>query len=192
MFYHIIRRLHLYATFLLATFILMYFITGFVMIFEDTFKRKEIELEQIKKPISSGIITSEHSLIQWLSEELEIRGQYRSEENVNSITVHFSHPGTLTSAKVLKGVDTVFITIQKGNTYAVMHNFHRLHGYHGGMNYFVWSVFYDLSAASMILFAVTGLYLWWKTTRKRLVGLLVLLSFTALTAFTIIYLMVYS
>ncbi|MBA4057589.1 MAG: hypothetical protein C0490_22940, partial [Marivirga sp.] len=148
MFYHIIRRLHLYATFILSAFILMYFISGFVMIFEDDFKRQEIELEQIKKPISPGIITSEHSLVQWLNQELEIRGQYRIEENVNSITVHFSHPGTLTSVKVLNGVDTAFITIKKGNVYAAMHNFHRLHGYHGGVNYYVWAVFYDLSAIS--------------------------------------------
>lgn len=192
MFYHTIRRLHLYCTFFLAGFILMYFITGFVMVFEENFRRTETEIQQIKKPISKDLLSNKHSLVRWLNQELEIQGQYQIEQNANDVTIYFSHPGTLTSVKVVNGVDTAFITVKKGNVYSAMHDFHRLHGFTGGMNYTVWGVFNDFSAMAMILFAFSGLYLWWKTTTKRLVGMLVLLSFTVMTALTIMYLMYYS
>jgi hypothetical protein len=48
---------------------------------------------------------------------------------------------------------------------------------------------YDLSALSMIVFSITGFYLWYKTERKRLAGWLVLLASTLLTFSTIFYLM---
>ncbi len=193
MIYHTIRRLHLYSSFVLAAFIMMYFVTGFVMIFEDRFQRKDVEEREIRTPIPSrAVVSSTDALAGWLQQELGLGGQWYEERRKNDVTLHFRHPGTVTTVRVLPNIDTAFITIKKGNVYSVMHGFHRLHGYKGGVNYYLWSFFYDLSALSMIVFAATGLYLWWKTTSKRLAGMLVFLSFTAVTAVTIIYLMFYS
>jgi hypothetical protein len=70
-----------------------------------------------------------------------------------------------------------------------MNQYHRLHGYSGGLNYYLWAFIYDLSSISMIVFSLSGVYLWYKTERKRTAGWFVLLGSTVLTYATILYLM---
>ncbi len=52
--------------------------------------------------------------------------------------------------------------------------FHRLRGFSGGWGYKLWSLMYDASALSLILFSLTGIYLWWKLSKIRWPGALVL------------------
>jgi hypothetical protein len=84
--------------------------------------------------------------------------------------------------------DSVTVTTKKKNFISALHQFHRIHGYHGGWNYRIWAFVYDLSAFSMIVFAITGVYLWYKTERVRWPGWLILAGFTLFIAFTIYYL----
>ena len=189
MLYNLIRRLHLFATFFLAAFILMYFATGFVMIFEDNFQRKDEQVEKMSHAISPVQTLNNDSLAQWLKQKFNIRGQYKVRQDDHQSVVNFWHPGTVTEVRITHRADSVYLTTKKGNLYTTMHHFHRLHGYQGGMNYYAWSFIFDLSALSMIVFALSGLYLWYKTERERLAGWVVMITFTTLTALTIIYLM---
>lgn len=57
--------------------------------------------------------------------------------------------------------------------------FHRLHGYGGGLLYDVWTLLYDLASLSLIVFAFSGIYMWYKLTTRRSIGWIVLgASFT--------------
>jgi hypothetical protein len=47
--YKVIRKIHLIATLTLATFIFMYFATGFMMIYEESFPRENVTVEKLKK-----------------------------------------------------------------------------------------------------------------------------------------------
>lgn len=187
--YNLIRRLHLFAAFLLAAFILMYFVSGFVMIFEDEFEREDVQVEKIRQSISATQPFSKDSLVHWVKQKFNIHGQYEVRLDTQQAIVNFWHPGTVTEVKVSYPDDSVYVTIKKGNLNTILNHFHRLNGYQGGMNYYAWAFMCDLSASSMIVFAVSGLYLWYKTERKRLAGWVVLITFTTLTAMTIIYLM---
>lgn len=66
------------------------------------------------------------------------------------------------------------ITEHQGNLRHIFIGFHRLHKYGGGGLYDLWMVFYDLASFSLIVFALTGVYMWYKLTRKRLLGFLIL------------------
>lgn len=189
--YQMIRKIHLFATLILATFVFMYFATGFVMIFEETFQRKATNVETIKEKINGVGSMELDSLLTWAIERFDLSGQFDVEETDELRTVRFSHPGTTVRLKVLRDYDSVHVEISKGNFISVMHQYHRLHRYEGGLNYYAWAFVYDLSAISMIVFAITGVYLWYKTERKRLVGWLVLLASTLLTGSTIFY-MIYN
>jgi hypothetical protein len=82
----------------------------------------------------------------------------------------------------------VIITSAHQGARQVMVQFHRLHGYGGGWMYDVWMVLYDLASAAMIVFALSGVYLWYKLTKRRALGwALLAVSFT-FTAGTMIYL----
>jgi hypothetical protein len=187
--YRLIRKIHLFATLVLATFIFMYFVTGFIMIFEETFQRRNLRVEKVKEKIDGIGSIEPDSLAEWSRKKYHLHGRHFIDENNESIAVDFSHPGTIASVRVLRSYDSVYFEVKKGNFNTVMHQYHRLHGFAGGWTYFTWALTYDLSAISMIIFSITGIYLWYKTERRRLVGWMVFLASTLLTFSTIYYLM---
>lgn len=187
--YKVIRKIHLFATLLLATFVFMYLATGLIMIFEETFQRKNLSVEKVKEKIEGIRSLDQDSLVRWARKKYHLTGRSFIDENKENVIVDFSHPGTIASVKVLRSNDSVYVEVKKGNVNTVMHQYHRLHGYEGGWNYFAWAFMYDLSAIAMIVFSITGLYLWFKTERRRLAGWLVFLGSTILTFSTIYYLM---
>jgi len=187
--YQIIRKTHLLATLILATFILMYFATGFIMIFEETFKRQNLSVKNVKEKVHGIHSIDQDSLVRWSREKYQLSGRSFVDENTETLVVDFSHPGTTASVTVSRSDDSVYVEVKKGNFNTVMHQYHRLHGYAGGWNYYLWAFVYDLSAVSMIVFSLTGLYLWYKVERKRLAGWLVFIASTVLTFSMIFYLM---
>lgn len=187
--YRVIRKIHLVATLVLATFIFMYFVTGLIMIFEETFQRRNLSVEKVKEKIDGIRSIEPDSLADWSRRKYQLRGRPFTEDNNETIVVDFSHPGAMASVRVLRSYDSVFVEVKKGNFNTVMHQYHRLHGFAGGWTYFTWAVVYDLSAISMVIFSITGIYLWYKTERSRLAGWLVFAASTILTFSTIFYLM---
>jgi hypothetical protein len=185
-----IRQLHLYAAFVLTTFVVMYFVSGFVMIFEDNFKREKISQEEVVREIP-GIHTSDaDSLIARLKNSFQVHGQYTIHKDKGGQTmVNFRRPGTETDLVISAKTDSVSVTIKKQNFITVLHALHRLRGYNGGWNYYAWAFMFDLSALSMIVFALSGVYLWYKNERNRNPGWIVIASFTLFTGFTICYLL---
>ncbi len=58
---------------------------------------------------------------------------------------------------------------------------HRVHGASGGPAYFLFAVVVDLVGVAMILYAITGVILWWKLKRKKRLGLSLLAASSAFT-----------
>lgn len=58
---------------------------------------------------------------------------------------------------------------------------HRVHGAHGGAAYLLFAVLVDLVGVAMIVYAITGVILWWKIKRKKRLGLGLLGAGSALT-----------
>lgn len=186
--YNLIRQIHLFAAFILMAFVLMYFITGFVMIFEQSFHRKDTSVETVSMVIDGVRQLRGDTLISALRRNFQVSGQYRINKNDRRTMVDFRHPGTEINVIIPYDSDSVKVTTKNKNFAGVMHHFHRIHGYYGGWNYLVWAFVYDLSSISMIVFAITGVYLWYKTERNKLPGWLILVGFTIFTAFSVIYL----
>ena len=66
---------------------------------------------------------------------------------------------------------------------------HRLHGYGVGGLYDLWAFVYDLASASMIVFSLSGIFLWHQTTKKRMAGWICLGASFAFAALMILYFM---
>ncbi|MDH3445297.1 MAG: hypothetical protein OEN50_15335, partial [Deltaproteobacteria bacterium] len=76
------------------------------------------------------------------------------------------------------------------NTIDTMVSFHRLRGYGGGVLYSLWSLLYDLASFSLIIFAFTGKYLWYRLTKKKTLGWIFLgisYGYAAVTIFYLLY-----
>jgi hypothetical protein len=83
---------------------------------------------------------------------------------------------------------TVRITTSQFSTRQTLVHFHRLHGYGGGWVYDLWMIMYDLASAAMILFAASGIYLWYKLTKRRLLGWVLLAVSFSFAIGTMLYL----
>src|SRR5690349_4599511 len=186
--YDRMRQVHLFTAFILTTFVLMYFISGFVMIYEKTFERKDSSVTKQFLYIPGVGALKGDTLVSSLKEHLGVRGQYQIRAVGAQTNVNFRHPGTEVRVVINNVTDSVVCAVHKKNAVAVLHQFHRLHGYEGGWQYELWAFAYDLSAVSMIIFAFTGVYLWYKTERTKWPGWITLAAFTLFTAYTLYYL----
>jgi hypothetical protein len=100
--YNTIRRIHLYTGLIVLVFLMMYFISGYVMIHRPWFGGQQ----------SASVVT--------------------------------------------------------------LNKLHRVHGYGGGFVRNAFVLCNDLASFACILFALSGVYLWWKTAQAKLWGILCL------------------
>ena len=126
----------------------------------------------------------------YLQEQFSLGGQRQPPRRLDDGRWEFRdvHPGETHRALVAADSRSVEIITSKAGWRQTLNTFHRLHGYHGGGLYILWAILYDLASGAMIVFPLSGIYLWYKLTQKRLLGWIMLaLSFTY-TLGTMLYL----
>ena len=69
---------------------------------------------------------------------------------------------------------------QPSSFYSVVNAFHFQHGYRPYFAHAVWAFIVDLTTASTILWLISGIYLWARRPRRRLLGGLCLIAGTVL------------
>ena len=188
--YNLLRKVHLYVGLSLLAFILMYFITGYVMIHHDLIESKDPEKTVRVEPLTGTAGLDADEVIIYLQNKFDIPGKRWSSNRMDDGRWRFNyfHPGHNYNAIISANGDSVEITHVKQDTRRLLIGFHRLHGYGGGWIYNIWAIMYDLASLAMILFPLTGIYMWYKLTQKRLFGwILLAISFTYALS-TILYL----
>lgn len=194
--YDTIRKIHLYSGFVLLAFVVMYFFTGYVLTHHDLFPRGEPAVTTreeslapaLRTPGAGGVTPEEFS--QRLQRQFDLPGKREApvRNRDGSWEFGYSRPGTWYEAVVNPRGDRVTIKRTDAGAAQTLVGFHRLHGYGGGWVYDLWMVVYDLASFSMIVFAVTGVYLWYKLTRRRALGWVMLAVGVGFTVATMIYL----
>jgi hypothetical protein len=189
--YHLIRRIHLFTGLLLLVFVLMYFISGYVMIhskwFGETSPNVSVRTEHLNFPVDP----TDAKVPAKLQAAFGLRGQSSSPERRGdgTIRLNFSRPGTTFQTVVSADGTQLKITRKDFGPTGLANGLHRLRGYHGGWLYFLWSLMYDLASIALILFALTGTVLWYQSTARHLAGWACLAASFGFTAAMIIYLM---
>jgi hypothetical protein len=183
--YSLLRNIHLYTAFVIASFLLMYFVTGGVMILESAFPRisKETTLQTL--PVDRTDL--EKKIISDLCNRFSIHGDLRITTSNGGIKVYrFLRPGYRAELRRVH-VDSVQVSIKEGTFGSVMNDFHRLRGYEGTWTHMVWAFLYDLSCISLLVFSFSGVCLWWKLETNKKTGTIFFLASTAITGLTILY-----
>jgi hypothetical protein len=188
--YQLVRRIHLFTGLGLLLFILMYFVTGYVIIHGPWFGKTDPAVSVRTEPLAAPSGLSETQLAAYLQERFDLRGQpgAPNRRGDGSVRFTFGRPGTAIEAVVAAGGRQVSITERKLPFRGTANGFHRLRGYRGGAFYMVWAALYDLASAALILFAITGVFLWYKSTTRRWPGVLCLAGSVGFTASMVIYL----
>jgi len=180
----LVRKLHLYTAFTIAAFLLMYFVTGAVIIMGETFSRKNIRETSEKQFIGNE---SEFAIVARLRKQFQIQGEERKKIETKQTVYAYFRPGYRAEIIFPANKDSVLINLSQGGFGKLMNDFHRLRGFNG-LARIVWGVLYDLSCIALFLFGLSGLYLWWKIEKNKLAGGFFFLTSTAITVFTIWYL----
>ncbi len=129
----------------------------------------------------------------YLKERFGYKGRQlqRQEKNGNWIFQYNfrgeNHKVTLTPAQ-----DTLYIrsNLQEMNLVNFAVKLHHMRGFTGGWEYTLWAVFYDLTAVSLVIFAVTGILMWFRLKIRYTSGWWFLISGMAIPVI-IIFLFLY-
>jgi hypothetical protein len=197
-----IRRIHLYAGVVLLVFVGMYFVTGFIMINDTWFPRaKPVQGPIVKKTIAAkpqDLSTADPQAAgEFVKRSLGLTGANRPAKPPTQAgkpwQFNYIRPGTTVQVTVptTQPYSEVEITMRQSTaatTWDTANAFHHFRGYGFGWQYDAWAVFYDAAAVAMILFALTGIYLWWKLSKLHWPGLVILAATTAFTVATWWYL----
>ena len=184
----VIRKIHLYASFVIASFLLMYFLSGAVMIMGKIFPRKNVL--SVTEKIALKKNQAEEDAVSEITMQYNIHGTENKLSTANGGRNYvFTRPGYRAEINFVQGQDSINVRIRKGTFWSAMNDFHRLRGF-TSWSYIIWALFYDLSCVALLVFAFTGIFLWWKLERKKWLGTIFIFLSTGLTVFTIWYLIV--
>src|SRR5205085_347781 len=134
---------------------------------------------------------SDADLARRLQREFGLSGQSSTPEHRKdgSLRINYVRPGTTIQASINPLTRRITITRKEFAFYGVANGLHRLRGYHGGWPYWTWSLLYDLASVALIIFALSGVILWYKSTARHLAGWVCLAASCAFTTSMILYLM---
>lgn len=194
--YPLVRKIHFATAFFLLAFVVMYFVTGYVVTRETWFPdgEKRIETRIVTVPpgdVPTGQISADalSARIQQLAGTAGKRFPAQT-NSAGRLAFDYLRPGYYAAVEIVSNDPQdyrleVKETFQDWKRTAI--NYHRLHGYGGGWFYNLWAFIYDLASLAMIVFAVTGVLMWHRLTKRRLAGWLVLAAGGLLTVSTVMY-----
>ena len=123
----LIRKIHLYSAFVIASFLLMYFLTGAVMIMENLFPRMNVKTFTEKIAIKEN--RPEAQTIDEICKRYDIKGEKSGKDDENGRRNYsFFRPGYRAELFFSNRGDTVQVRIMEGTFASVMNDFHRLRG----------------------------------------------------------------
>ena len=170
--YDFIRKIHLYTGMVLLTFIVMYFLSGYAILHRDWLP-EGTRLETVRaEPLVYAGEAAPEAVSVFLQREFELVGKRQPPRRLDDGRWRFDfvRPGSRYQAFITADGDSVRIEHVEQTGRPVLVGFHVLHGYGGGTLYDVWAVFYDLACLALILFPLSGVYMWYTLTQRRWFG----------------------
>lgn len=193
--YTVFRKIHLYASLIIAAFLLMYFVTGYVMIHTGWFPHRESGPAVVTSthPVTSAgnaASPGSEAFAAYLQDALGFGGKFTGQEKTSDgWKFTWFRPGVNIEAVVSEAGDAVTLTETHQDFRGLVNGYHRMHQYDGPLLYDLWTLLYDVASLSLIVFAITGVYLWWKFSKRKIWGVLCLIASWGFAAATIAYIM---
>jgi hypothetical protein len=158
-----IRRLHLFAGLILLVFVTMYFVTGYVMLHEKWFPHGNAIRSSRTERLPYAGERGTADFARYLERTFAIHGQPQEPRRQpdGGWKFLYARPGMNYEVIISANGDSATITQSQTTAVGLLHGLHRLHGYQAGRLYRVWAVLYDMASVALIVFAASGVYLWY-------------------------------
>jgi hypothetical protein len=201
MIYKLIRRVHLYSALVLGAFLLLYAGTAFFIFTSDWYPDNEaVTVVQgvgaFTPPTGSEWATNREAaraVEEQYRVQYGIHGRFQTfaRHNDGRFDVVYRRPGAETRVRFFAGSDSLNVITKKYGFNRLMNRVHNFRWYEGGPAYQIWALFMDLASLAMILYAVSGIWLWYTLkVHNRSLGWIVLGSGALYTMGSIVHLMV--
>jgi hypothetical protein len=176
------RKLHLYSGLGLLAFVVMH---------EKLFPHKDPTKTTWLEKLDYQGPPETDAWSDYLQTHFELRGKRGRVREMKDGRVSYSYfrPGYGFEVLVSADKTKAEITDTSWGFRNLMVGYHRVHGYGGSWLYYLWSFMYDLASVACIVFAVTGIVIWYPTRRYDKLGWLFLGTGFGLTTVMILYLM---
>ena len=164
-YFKIVKQIHLISSVILLTFVFVFLVTGIILVNRNLFEVSEGEVTQSKVLVEKRMIDSPEEYADYLKEKFGFKGRQiqRKQDNGNYI-FQYNFRGVNNEVTITPAQDTLFIRSNKQQITLLSFStkLHHMRGFSGGLEYTLWAIFYDLTAISLIVFAITGILMWLK------------------------------
>lgn len=168
-FQKLIRKIHLYTSIFMLVFMLFYSFTGFVMSRHEWFPHGPAEIIEQNYKLQFKPDTSQiQPLANKIANEYQLNGRFSySYDWQHRLEFIYNRPGHVSTVKFNQELDTVNIKHEIKATFGEINTrLHRIHGFSGGLLYYFWAILLDLAGISAIVFAITGIIMWYRLRKK--------------------------
>ncbi len=162
-YFRFLKQIHLVSSVILLVFIFLYLITGMVIVNRNLFEAPESVEHRRKVLVEKPMTGSPEEYSHYLKEKYGFRGrEFQREEKNGNWTFQYNFRGENHQLTLTPAQDTLYIqsNIQKTNLLSFAAKLHHMRGFSGGWEYTLWAIFYDLTAVSFVVFAITGILMW--------------------------------
>ncbi|MEQ1691080.1 MAG: PepSY-associated TM helix domain-containing protein [Gemmatimonas sp.] len=170
------RQLHLFSGLILAVAVLFYTISGVTFVYAQWMPSESATAITTRLAIPASTAPDDGALRAFVEKSVASKGRTDGLVSVkpDGLRQRWVWPTGSAEVVVSPSRDSLTITRTRFGPIRTLRNFHVLVGARGGMGYFAWWVLLDVLSLAMLLFAVTGLLLWYRTTKDRRLGWLLL------------------
>jgi hypothetical protein len=172
----------------ISVFLLMYLVTSFMMMYHNVF-----EVVRTESAESLDVVTEEISEANWKQflKKNRISGRLQRERfgNDGHLIREYGSPGSHTRITLDSTDQIVTIAKTRLNLWGEIIGLHRLRGYQGSLKYILYAIMIDLVGVSLILFSITGVFLWMKLLRKDKIAWTIFIAGIIYVLVVFIYLM---
>lgn len=188
--YQLIRKVHAYACMVVLSFLLMYFVTGYLMVHPNVLPQDEAVIATETHVLVVPEDLEGEALSIFIQDRLKLGGKRfpPKAQADGSQKLTFLRPGARHDATVAQARDRVEVVTTHSTAKGVANGLHRMHKRGGGWKYDVWFVLYDIASVSLLVFVVTGTYMWYRRSRKRALGWTILAGSFAYAGSIVLYL----
>jgi hypothetical protein len=188
--YHVVRRIHLYCGLIILAYLMMYFVSGYMMVHRPWFLSPSPPATTQTTAITPAGGSSTEQLAAQVQQQLGLPGriQFPAKQPAGLTRFWVNHPGTMARVDIPAGQNVANVTTQRVGFVGTLIMLHKVSGYDRNLLFDAYALFCDLAGLSMLLFAASGVYLWWKRVKHRTWGILCLSASCAYAIGMMLYL----
>jgi len=170
--YQIFRQIHFYAAACTGVFLVLLFVTGFLIARYNWFDHEtadaQVEIVEAKLPDYG----SDQELGRWVKQHLQLIGKvdWINRMSDSLVMIEIINPRAIHEVEVNLAMGTLKLSKRSQNTFETLSVLHRVHGYGGGFWYDIYLIGMDVASLGLLIFSLSGVVLWMKLLKRKWLG----------------------